>query len=54
MQVRIRKEHGIKDDLKRGVVVAEFDGKIILSEAQDKATEYLTDFLASIINDAVS
>lgn len=54
MLVRIRKEHGIKDDLKRGVAVAEFDGKISLSEAQEKTTEYLTDFLASIIEDAVS
>ena len=54
MFVRIRKEHGIKDDLKRAVAVAEFSGKITLSEAQEKATEYLTDFLAGIIDDAVS
>lgn len=54
MFVRIQKEHGIKDDLKRAVAVAEFNGKITLSEAQEKATEYLTDFLVGIIDDVVS
>ena len=53
MFIRTRKEHGIKDDLKRAVAVAEFDGKITLNEAQEKATEYLIDFLAGMIEDAV-
>lgn len=54
MEIRTRKEHGIKDALKRGVAVAEFDGKLTLNEAQKKATEYLTDFLVGIINNSVS
>ena len=51
--VRTRKEHGIKDDLKRDVAVAEFNGKLTLNEAQEKATEYLADFLVGIINNSV-
>lgn len=51
VEVRILKKHGIKDDLKRGIAVAEFDGNITLSEAQEKATEYLTDFLESILSE---
>lgn len=54
MEVRIRKEHGIKDDLKREVAVAEFDGNISLSEAQEKANEYLADFIGSILYSATN
>lgn len=54
MEVRIRKEHGIKDDLKREVAVAEFDGNISLSEAQEKTNEYLADFIGSILYSAVN
>ena len=54
MEVRTRKEHGVTDDLKRGVAVAEFNGKLTLSEAQAKANEYFVEFLAGIIDDAVN
>lgn len=54
LHVRIRKEHGIKDDLKREVAVAEFDGNLTLEQVQEKADEYLNDFIMSIVLSAVN
>lgn len=54
LYVRVNKEHGIKDDLKRGVAVAEFDGKLSLEQAQAKADEYMKDFVLGLVASTVN
>ncbi len=54
MMIRTRKEDGIKDDLKRGVAVAQFSGKMTLQEVQEETKAYLISFLGSVINDFVN
>lgn len=48
LEVRTRKKHGVADDLKRGVCVAQFDGNLSLDQVQEKAAEYFVGFVLSM------
>jgi hypothetical protein len=50
MLIRTSKEDGVKEDLKRGVLVAKLK-KCTLEEAQNKTREYMTRWTLGIIND---
>lgn len=49
MEIRTCKEHGVPDDLKRGVVVAEYSGKLTLDEVHKAVDSYYLDFVEGLI-----
>ena len=53
MEIRIKKEDGIKDDLKRGVAVAEYNAELTLEEVHEKVANYFIKFVAGILDSIV-
>lgn len=49
LEIRIRKEYGVGDDLKRAVCVAEFDGALSLAQAQQQASDYFVDSISRTV-----
>lgn len=49
MAIRTRKENGVKDNLKREVLVAEWDRSYSLREVQGKTERYLRKFITDLV-----
>lgn len=49
MSIRTRKIHGVSDDLKRDVLVAQWDRSLSLKEVQYRAEKYLNGFIEDLI-----
>lgn len=54
LSVRVTEENGVRNDLKRGVVVAEYKGTLSLEEAQEEARKYIERFVLDIVGNLVS
>ena len=49
LSVRTHNKHGVKDDLKRGVCVAQFNGSLTLDEVHEEVYKYMDFFLTEQI-----
>ena len=51
LEICTHKEFGVKDDIKRGVLVAEYPGTLTLESVHLKVEEYLLVFVGRILQD---
>lgn len=49
MHIRTKEAGGVREALKKEVAVAEYDGKLSLSEAQEAVRQYFQEFVEGIV-----